>query len=1449
MYDVYVYSWGSQVLEFVRDDNSFHKGYLSCFGTDVDGNIFQILFNNYYFTASVAFESDGDYPPPDDSDAVKFIAEVIRLHNNSVKSFKLGPKNVYKQELDKLIKIGHEKNVWQINILQKNNFPVFKVTQRTTTRDASKLINFFDFSVSTFSQLTSFFELFSLSKCRINGKQFTSLVNMVPSCQVQFLSRFDIPCSGWITFKTMQAEKVSCESKQIYDLECFEKQTFMRLIVDVNNSSNIKTSENQSKMPMMRVLSFDIETYSDDGSLPQGNNTKHAVFQISCVLSRGVGENTLMVIKRSSCQLQFPSISNIRTEMNDDDFETSVRTMFSKRNCKDIEIFMNGTLFIASEEEVLLNLSQIECVKTRIDFQKYLFTIGRGLLAIIQISTVSDCDVADVIVDDENATSDDDSTDDEASIHEDNFMCFKKMLNALLPVKMSCVQKDDSTVHVRFSSSLSLKSFSEKFHGKIVSFNGKKFRLNVKSETNSNFDSFHFVAQQQLIEGFVTFIKRTNPHVLIGYNIMQYDLKFIHEKASSLNVQSWNKIGVSQDPVHFNEKYSSSNQKGDQKIMTVSNLNRVIVDMRLFLESEVKMDSYKLDSVANAYLGEKKDDLSAAGIFDAFKSFMDNADNSDEKMEICGSYCVQDSVLVTKLFIKFNTWIKLQEMSRASHTTIDQILQSGQLKRSHNCFYAIGAKNGIGFIPCQIQKNTDDASKYQGATVFKPVSGKYSKVISLDFASLYPSIMIAFNLCVSTMKNKWSPGCITVAIGNHKNCDCKRKSYVDLFEKNEDPEKTPKPGIDSSCIEHHDQNISSFKSFLSVLLERFNHFKKHPDVTFVHVKSFSDRCKTNAVVCKIKQMKLFVLENLDRGDAIELLGQWKNLIHKRRRRDEKFLKTISSTDEKFAHFYRIVIERRHVFDEEIFKIIDFLEKTTFTHESLIEKLSSLEKKFVYSDDDIKRVKTFKQLFDNEEKDKKIVCTDEKFYFDSEEQSVSSKVLTHLLNERKKAKKLLHEESLKSDANIFKIQMYDNLQNSFKVMANSVYGTFGASFNVFGSKAVAMCVTALGRFSNLSAAAEIKRMEGIIMYGDTDSNYVHFPVITVDNKKIPIENASDVEIAMFSKNVAERVSSMKCFKHPMKLEFENMIYNEILFVSKKRYVFSTVKDGKLEIKSKGLIGARRGLPSFDVSLFHQMETLVFDQTNRSVNDIVVILIDEILKLFQRQLTVFNENTNEKELDIKKLTFSKKSHVLEPFEKARVEQTKKQTKVMLGRYTVGAPKVDFNSMTEMEKQQFILNGLPEHVNVLYKCQYLRGEVVDSSRIEYVKLDMSTFRKRGKTIFAEKPLERRTAEDSKYFMENCQKIGMKLDLLKIIELVAKHMDEVLIKAFLRTHDVHFEEFDDMFLSRLQSMWPSINMHLSKFLDTLTSHHLMQGEINFFTYASSIKPDENDDDSSSMS
>lgn len=59
---------------------------------------------------------------------------------------------------------------------------------------------------------------------------------------------------------------------------------------------------------------------------------------------------------------------------------------------------------------------------------------------------------------------------------------------------------------------------------------------------------------------------------------------------------------------------------------------------------------------------------------------------------------------------------------------------------------------GIKLPYTRFGKGDDPGDKFQGATVIEPERGFYDEIIAtLDFASLYPSIMMAHNLCYTTL--------------------------------------------------------------------------------------------------------------------------------------------------------------------------------------------------------------------------------------------------------------------------------------------------------------------------------------------------------------------------------------------------------------------------------------------------------------------------------------------------------------------------------------------------------------------------------------------------------------------------------------------------------------------------------------------------------------------------
>lgn len=113
-------------------------------------------------------------------------------------------------------------------------------------------------------------------------------------------------------------------------------------------------------------------------------------------------------------------------------------------------------------------------------------------------------------------------------------------------------------------------------------------------------------------------------------------------------------------------------------------------------------------------------------------------------------YCQVDCDLVLQLLDRLNVLPNMTQMSQVTYTLLNDISSRGQQIKTFNliarhCFTG-------GYVMNFIDVGWDAAAEYEGATVLPPRIGYYENpVVTLDFASLYPSIMQAYNLCFSSI--------------------------------------------------------------------------------------------------------------------------------------------------------------------------------------------------------------------------------------------------------------------------------------------------------------------------------------------------------------------------------------------------------------------------------------------------------------------------------------------------------------------------------------------------------------------------------------------------------------------------------------------------------------------------------------------------------------------------
>lgn len=253
-----------------------------------------------------------------------------------------------------------------------------------------------------------------------------------------------------------------------------------------------------------------------------------------------------------------------------------------------------------------------------------------------------------------------------------------------------------------------------------------------------NFISFK--TEGELLIGFTELVRRKNPNVIVGYNILGFDIPYMIKRQEKQGCgKEFTTMGFhAYNPAIQRTIKWSSSAYGSQEFEYLDAEGRIFVDLLPLVKRDYKLDNYKLKTVSEYFLkDDTKADLSVTGIFKCFrvgtKKELDGSYSQKAKKAIalCGKYCVQDSSLVVKLMKKMQTWVGLCEMAKTVNCSIFSLYTQGQQIKVFSQVYKYSTDNNIVVEKDGYQ--TKDDERYVGAHVFPPVPGIYDAVVPFDF--------------------------------------------------------------------------------------------------------------------------------------------------------------------------------------------------------------------------------------------------------------------------------------------------------------------------------------------------------------------------------------------------------------------------------------------------------------------------------------------------------------------------------------------------------------------------------------------------------------------------------------------------------------------------------------------------------------------------------------------
>jgi DNA polymerase elongation subunit (family B) len=247
-------------------------------------------------------------------------------------------------------------------------------------------------------------------------------------------------------------------------------------------------------------------------------------------------------------------------------------------------------------------------------------------------------------------------------------------------------------------------------------------------------------SEYSLIHGWVDLIKKENPHIIAGYNILCFDVPYLYNRVFSqqFGLKRFMKQGFKTDQQDKMTKIKwSSTAFKNQEFEFIDAEGRIYIDLLPLVQRDFKFSNYKLKTISEYFIGETKDPLSVKGIFKCYRLGIEGAEDeqyslkAQNAMGVVGKYCVQDSVLVLNLIDKLKSWVGLTEMAKTCNVPIFSLYTQGQQIRVFSQVYKYCHDNNI--IVERNAYQTKEGESYLGAYVFEPKPGDYEDVVPFDF--------------------------------------------------------------------------------------------------------------------------------------------------------------------------------------------------------------------------------------------------------------------------------------------------------------------------------------------------------------------------------------------------------------------------------------------------------------------------------------------------------------------------------------------------------------------------------------------------------------------------------------------------------------------------------------------------------------------------------------------
>ncbi|MCD6367742.1 MAG: DNA polymerase elongation subunit [Candidatus Aenigmarchaeota archaeon] len=248
--------------------------------------------------------------------------------------------------------------------------------------------------------------------------------------------------------------------------------------------------------------------------------------------------------------------------------------------------------------------------------------------------------------------------------------------------------------------------------------------------------------EEKMLEMLRDIIIDYDPDVITGYNIQNFDIPFI--------IGRMGKLGIKRDLGRVKDKPVFVRKMGSRSVTYIT--GRIIFDSYQAIRKDFSFKTYTLNNVSEKLLGKKKIDVK-------YKEFEKLWNGNKEGMKRLLDYSRRDAELALELVEKKNLMDKYIALSKVSGVLLQDVLDGGESVRIEHMLLSEFNKRDVLF-PMKpneklVSERIKERNKYglKGGFVLEPKKGLHTGncIVVLDFKSLYPSIIMTYNICPTTI--------------------------------------------------------------------------------------------------------------------------------------------------------------------------------------------------------------------------------------------------------------------------------------------------------------------------------------------------------------------------------------------------------------------------------------------------------------------------------------------------------------------------------------------------------------------------------------------------------------------------------------------------------------------------------------------------------------------------